>query len=247
MSVSRDGSFTVMTYNVGNGLVAPESLTKFLRESGAELIGLQEVDAGQAAALEADRDSFPFQVVRGSGFEGRGLLSQHPILEHEWLDISPGRPDLRVSIDLFSTKVTVLVAHPRPPKFRRGKFEFDEITEAQIDRVGALTSGAAPAILIGDFNMTPRNPAHARLIAAGLIDAQLAAGSRRAATFPVRPGKIRRGNHRLSWVPLLPVARFDYVWHTRDITPLGAWIGRHGGSDHRPVLARLALAEAIAN
>src|SRR4051812_7316505 len=118
MSDSRDRTFTVMTYNVGNGLVAPESLMSFLRESGAEIIGLQEVDAGQAAALEADVESFPFQVVRGTGFEGRGLLSRHRILEHEWLEIVPGRPDLRAVIDFLGTRITILVAHPRPPKFR---------------------------------------------------------------------------------------------------------------------------------
>ena len=33
---------TVMTYNVGAGLAAPQSLVEVLRQSGADIIGLQE-------------------------------------------------------------------------------------------------------------------------------------------------------------------------------------------------------------
>jgi vancomycin resistance protein VanJ len=36
------------------------------------------------------------------------------------------------------------------------------------------------------------------------------------------------------------VARVDYIWHTPDLVALEAWVGADAGSDHLPVLARLA-------
>ena len=39
-------AFTVMTYNLGNGLADPKRLVTTLRSSTADLIGLQEVESG---------------------------------------------------------------------------------------------------------------------------------------------------------------------------------------------------------
>jgi endonuclease/exonuclease/phosphatase (EEP) superfamily protein YafD len=238
---STNATFAVMSFNVGNGLVPPRRLVAMLRQSGADIVGLQEVNAAQAAAVAREAvESYPYQAVRGSGFSGRGLLSRYPIVAHEWLELVPDRPDLRITVDLCGRPTAIVVAHPQPPRLRLRGMAFDTVTAAQIDRLALIAVTAAPAVLLGDFNMTPRHPAHARLRAAGLVDAQSVAGSRRGATFPLRPGRSRRWNHRLSWVPLLPVFRVDYVWHTGDLATLGAWVGRGAGSDHRPVLARLA-------
>lgn len=43
-------------------------------------------------------------------------------------------------------------------------------------------------MLLGDFNMTPRNPAYARLVAKGLVDAFVVAGVGRGWTLPRRVG-----------------------------------------------------------
>ena len=42
---------TVMTYNVGAGLAAPPRLVEVLRQSGADIIGLQELAPEQGAAI----------------------------------------------------------------------------------------------------------------------------------------------------------------------------------------------------
>jgi endonuclease/exonuclease/phosphatase (EEP) superfamily protein YafD len=41
-----------------------------------------------------------------------------------------------------------------------------------------------------------------------------------------------------------PIVRLDYIWHSREFRPLAAYLGRSGGSDHRPVIARLELEAA---
>jgi len=42
-------------------------------------------------------------------------------------------------------------------------------------------------------------------------------------------------------MPMLPFLRVDYIWSTPDLTALAAWLGEDAGSDHLPVLARLAI------
>ncbi|MBV6628011.1 MAG: endonuclease/exonuclease/phosphatase family protein [Rivularia sp. (in: Bacteria)] len=38
-----------------------------------------------------------------------------------------------------------------------------------------------------------------------------------------------------------PVGRIDYIWHTEDIKTVKAYVGKGGGSDHLPVIAKLHI------
>jgi endonuclease/exonuclease/phosphatase (EEP) superfamily protein YafD len=84
-----------------------------------------------------------------------------------------------------------------------------------------------------------------RLAEAGLVDAFKSAGGRGGRTFPLRPGKMRSVNHRMSWVPLPAFTRVDYIWHTRELRAIDAWVNHGAGSDHRPVFARLVLPGSV--
>jgi vancomycin resistance protein VanJ len=232
--IGSSNAFTVLTYNVGNGLAEASRLASFVRESGADIVGLQEIDAHQVAALnEAAAEVYPYRILLGSGFAGRGLLSRYPILDEEWHEWSPGL------LDLSGRPTTVVVAHPPPPRLRKSGIVFDPGTVAQIDRLAEITTAAPSALLLGDFNMTSRHSSYAQLTMAGLVDAYLTAGAGHGSTFPLRPGRMRRFNHRMSWVPLPSFARVDFIWHTVDLSAVAAWVERGAGSDHRPVFARL--------
>ncbi|MEA2594177.1 MAG: vancomycin resistance protein VanJ [Thermomicrobiales bacterium] len=230
-----------MTYNLGNGLAEPERLVAALRASTADLIGLQELEAGQAQAIARRLGTlFPFQILHPAGFAGKGLLSRYPILEQEQLHLSPGRPDLRAVIDLDGESVTVIVAHPRPPRVGRTGIVFDAVTTDQIDGLARIAVSGPPSVVVGDFNMTIRHSRYAHWTSAGMIDA-FRTIRRGGATLPVRVGRSVRLNDRLAGFPLRPVVRVDYIWHTAHLAAEAAWVGEDAGSDHLPVLARLAL------
>ena len=54
-------TFTVMTFNVGNGLAKPARLVAALRICDADVVGLQELNAEQAEAIERDLRGAPLQ------------------------------------------------------------------------------------------------------------------------------------------------------------------------------------------
>jgi endonuclease/exonuclease/phosphatase family metal-dependent hydrolase len=231
-----------MTYNVGNGLAEPMRLAGLLRDVAADVVGLQELAPRQADTLRSDlRDLYPFQVLVPTGFAGKGLLSRFPIITHEQLVLYYNRPDLRAVVDLAEGPLSVLVAHPPPPRLRGSRIAFDAAAVAQLERLSELALDSAPGVLLGDLNMTPRNPLYAEFSAAGLVDAFAVAGSGRGWTLPMRIGQASRFKHGMHRVPLRPVARVDYIWCTPGITAERAWLGGDGGSDHLPVLARLSL------
>ena len=235
-------TIVVVTFNIGNGLAPTERLRDFLRSVSADIVGLQEVSPQQATVLGEDiSDLYPHRIVSGTGFSGRALLSRFPITDHAWITCHPGRPDLRARVSIDEQEMTVVVAHPSPPKPGRNGIVFDSITLQQIRDTANLTVESRPAVLLGDFNMTIRNPAYQWMTEIGLTDAYVNVGNRGGRTFPVRLSRIWRMKVPISWMPLRPVARLDYIWLTSEISPLEAWLGEDVGSDHLPVLARLSL------
>jgi endonuclease/exonuclease/phosphatase (EEP) superfamily protein YafD len=236
---------TVMTYNVGNGLADPSRLANLLRESPADLVGLQELAVPQAEVMASDLTSiYPYQILTPTGFAGKGLLSRYPVLTQEQLTLYPDRADLRAAVDIHGVSVNVLIAHPPPPRLRGARIDFDPMAVSQLNTLAGLALESRPSVLLGDFNMSRRNPAYARFIAAGLMDAFAVAGSGRGWTLPKRLGRATRFRHGLHGLPLRPVMRVDYIWYTPGLHAESAWVGGDAGSDHLPVLARLVLPRA---
>ena len=228
-----DNTFTVMSYNVGNGMVKPDCLANLLQETPADIVGLQEVTRGQAEVFDQMRSQYPYQAVFGAGIPGKAILSQYQISDTESLFLYPERPDLRAAVTIQNRRLMVFVAHPLPPRLHRNGIHFKTATVAQIARLGDLASTSGAAIMMGDFNMTDRHEQHAALVARGLTDAFRAAGKGSGFTLPVRWSRVR----------LRPFVRVDYIWHSSHLHTLAAWLGRDAGSDHIPVLAQLAWRE----
>ncbi len=234
-------SLTVMTFNVGNGLARPKRLVEAIEDGNADIVALQELNTAQAEAIESELTAlFPHQVLLPAGFAGKGLLSRFPLTHSQQLSLYPERPDLTVSLEVDGVPLNVVVGHPPPPHLHGTHIAFDRDALAQLETLASLAMDAAPAILLGDMNMTPRHRVYAQFVSAGLVDAFAQAGHGRGLTLPVRLGhaRIKHGLHRL---PLRAVARVDYIWLTPGLRAESAWVGNDGGSDHLPVFARIAF------
>lgn len=64
---------TVLSYNVGNGLAPPARLARYLAESDADIIGLQELSVPQAEVIEKLLvEHYPYRLLVPTGFSGKG-------------------------------------------------------------------------------------------------------------------------------------------------------------------------------
>jgi endonuclease/exonuclease/phosphatase family metal-dependent hydrolase len=234
----------VLSYNVGNGLAPADRLVQYLYYADADIIGLQELAGDQAEAIERQLATvYPYRVLFPAGFAGKGLLSRFPIVASERHLFADGRPDLSAQIEIGGRTAQVVVAHPRPPKVRVSGATFDPVTLRQIQEVAKLATGGGPSLVLGDFNMTHRQPEHRIMTTAGLIDAFHEVGSS-VNSFPKRVGNPHRFGPRTQNITLPPIIRIDYIWYTRDFIARSAGLGRDAGSDHLPVVAGIDWRDA---
>jgi vancomycin resistance protein VanJ len=237
--------FSVMTCNIGNGRANPDRLVRVCRASGADLIGMQEVSRDQANLLINQlTDEYPHQALFPGGFAGKAVFSHYPISCTEQLQLSPVRPDLQVRIKIDAQSLTLIVAHPPPPRLYWTGIRFDPQTWRQIQTLAQLAIDHSPAILMGDFNLVDWRDEYAYLHAIGLQDAFKESGRKFGYTLPMRIGpwkRLKTVNRMINWLPLIPILRVDYVWFTEEMSSLDAWVGEDTGSDHRPVMAHLQM------
>src|SRR3954470_3751269 len=162
MDAPAGTSFLVMTHNAGNGHARPPKLTQVLRESDADIIGLQEITAEQATALDtALCDVYPFRVLYGEGIPGKGFLSRFPITASRRLQFYPNRPDLWGQFDLGGRTLEIVNGHPWPPRIHWNGYYQGKETREHIRKLLALATSGQPTIVLGDFNFTETNEAYA--------------------------------------------------------------------------------------
>ena len=231
---------TVMTYNVGAGLTNPRRLVEVLRQSSADIVGLQELAPDQGTAIATVLgDDYPYQVLHPTGIPGKGLISRFPVQESALLDLHPGRPDLQAIVAAPDGDLTIIVAHPPPPRIGRHRVRQAALADQQISGIVAVTTGGTPTVLLTDFNRVGWQAAYRQLRQSGLIDAFGSAGRGTGFTLPTRLSHLAYRGHPLGELPLPPMLRVDYVWHTTHFRTLDSWIGGNADSDHLPVLAVL--------
>jgi endonuclease/exonuclease/phosphatase family metal-dependent hydrolase len=236
---------SVATMNVGNGMAPDERLAAAIREMAPDVIGLEELNARQADHLARELEAeWPYQFSFGDSYEGRGVFSRYPLRGETMLEIATGRPDALVEIELDGQVLTLLVGHPRPPKLRRASLDIPFALHRQLLRLADLALEASPAVLLGDFNIRPDTSIYGRLRDRGLVDAFAASGEGAERTFPVRLERGRAPGGRKMRFKTPPLFRLDYVWHTPDIRSVATWVGGDTGSDHLPVMSRLAIPRA---
>jgi vancomycin resistance protein VanJ len=223
---------TAMTYNLLTNATDPDALVEMLRDSGADIVALQEVSPSRANLLERElAAAYPHRVLYDLGIPGVGLLSRHPILEHELFYLqAQTHPYLRATLDVEGAPLTVIVAHPPPPGLVGRTIRIHPQAPLDIASVTEMAASGGPTLLLGDFNFTDQNDVYRIVTRAGLRDAFREAGWGFGLTHP------RRLPQHGSF-PLL--TRIDFIFYTGDFEATRAWVGPDAGSDHLPVLAEL--------
>ena len=229
----------VATFNTYEGSPSLRSVRDLVAATDPDVLVLQEVGPEREARVRRMLgDRYPaVMAVQDDRAGGVMVLSRFPIVETRPVSLStePTRDTAVAVLDVDGRPVQVVPVHLTSPCPRCGT-SVTERLELEGDRrpaelaavLRALDSGA-PAVIAGDFNSTERSEPYRLLTAVGFEDPHRAVGNGPGFTWPT---------DRLP----IPVVRIDWIL-TRGLVAVDAWVGDGGTSDHRPVLADLALPE----
>jgi endonuclease/exonuclease/phosphatase family metal-dependent hydrolase len=246
--------FRVASFNIHHGVGMDGRLdlgrtAAVIRETGATVVGLQEVDrhlsarsgwADQAAWLAGE---LGLEVVHGPTLDldphdpsvpdaprrryGNAILSAHPI--HTWQALalpSGGRREPRglvtAVVDVDGSAVRVAATHLQVRSRSERLSQAARIVELLEDAGPEPVGERAPRVLLGDMNAEPDSP-EIGLLTTRLVDAWVAAGDGPGFTFDAAT----------------PHARIDYVMTSPDLVAAAAWLVPTLASDHYPIVAEL--------
>jgi endonuclease/exonuclease/phosphatase (EEP) superfamily protein YafD len=222
-TASANGTLTVVSFNAYFANEDAARLAGYLAAENADLVGIVELGSPMAKGLEAKLASLPHRVLLPGTVEGLGLFSRHPVeLLHQrtGADAPDAWPAIIARVHAPQGPVTVALMHPPPPLRDLAAEHAAQIA----DFARRLAAVPGPVIAMGDLNATPWSAAYRRFRReAGLETA-----------YPSALGPASWPSE--SPVALLPV---DHVL-ARGFDVVSGARGPDLGSDHYPVLARLA-------
>ncbi|MBA3672490.1 MAG: endonuclease/exonuclease/phosphatase family protein, partial [Gemmatimonadaceae bacterium] len=204
-----DGSLQVMVYNIHAGKDAKgvDNLARvaaLVREAGADLVLLQEVDRNTTRSGKVDQ---PAELAKMTGYSvalgksldfqggdyGIALLSRSPIgaWERVHLPVEPpqersgGSHEARVA--LVATVATsagpVTIVNTHLDASREDTYRRQEVRRI-VALVDSLRARGTPVIIGGDFNSTPESAAQEDVRRSGMRDSWTECGRGGALTFP---------------------------------------------------------------
>jgi len=195
-------------------------MVAWLRMEKVDLAVVLEVARAHVRELEAMADYPHRRIVPDEGPFGIAVLSRHPLAEVKVIEGAAGIPRIEAVVQLARDRVRLIALHPMPPLRTEDHFARNRTLRALAD---AAAASGEPSILAGDLNATPWSSAFA-----GLSDRGLRRASGLAPTWPA----VAAG---LMGIPI------DHVLVTRQWQVVASGRGPNLGSDHLPVLVKLAL------
>ncbi|MGQ9494335.1 MAG: endonuclease/exonuclease/phosphatase family protein [Anaerolineae bacterium] len=220
----------VGTYNIHYGYnttwqFSLEEMAKTIEESGADVVVLQEVDAGRITSYCVDDALWLARRLRMEAFyqptierlTGIAMLYRLPLAKAEGQLLTSQLEQTAIIHTRLQVGGKKLDAY--------GTWFGLEPEERAVQLSEALAfMGQGAAVFGGDLNSTPDSPIYQRLTEAGFVDPFVAIG---LAPLPTSPSEQ-------------PEERIDYVW-VRGLKPVDARVLDSTASDHRMVVVEVRL------
>ncbi|MET0812347.1 MAG: endonuclease/exonuclease/phosphatase family protein [Microbacterium sp.] len=223
------GELTVLAWNTQGGAASPESVARLVRETGADIVSLPEMDADAVADIarlvgEEGRD-MAFDTVYGETGDSwipTSVLIAESLGEYRVDAAAGSTPGLPSAVwrPVDGTGPTVVAAHPFPPL----PSGMDQWRDGL--RWVAEQCDGPDVIVAGDLNATLD---HLWGATGSCRDAADSVGAGAVGTWPV-------------WVPAWLASPIDHVlvgsaWTVRGVRVVTSY--DDAGTDHRPIVAVL--------
>lgn len=217
--------------NVHSANERHDLVLSFLRNAGADVILLMEVNDRWMRALAPLRGSHPHVIVqsREDNF-GIALFSRVPLTGGAVLELGDAEvPSLTAEIAASGQRLVLLGTHPLPP----ASSTYARFRNSQLRSISEWTRRQrAPFVVFGDLNATPWSPHFTAL----LHESGLQNSAQGRGLFG-------------SWPAWLPCGRIplDHCLISPTIHVAGRRLGPAVGSDHLPIVVDLELPRANAH
>lgn len=220
----------VLTANLLRGRAAGAELVGLVRETGADVLFLQELSDDAVARLKQAGlgELLPHEMpdIAEYRYRGSGIYARHPL--RDGLTIGPSyasQPTARLDLP-GSRSVQLVCVHPHPPS----PPWFGPAAPLWRGEMAALPPpGDPPVVLAGDYNATLDHAQFRRLLRLGHVDAASQAGNGLVPTWGPGPG----GRPAL--------LTFDHVLIDARCAVLATRAYPLPGSDHRALYAEFRL------
>ncbi|MCA0458408.1 MAG: endonuclease/exonuclease/phosphatase family protein [Chloroflexi bacterium] len=236
---------TLLTYNLHAEKTQLAPMTDVVRLANADIVAFQEMSSEASATLDTDlADLYLYRALypapENNPYHGRGLLSRYPITEaYSWPVEYPIPVRLmRAVIDVNGTPVVIYNFHAPPSTPIYGQpLDFHPRGQQIADVLAMIAEERGALIWMGDFNTTDTDVNYPKIVAQ-LQDTYREVGWGMGFTNP--DWSFPQAREGLPFIPIHQ--RPDYIFHNSYFLPLAASVWpASGGSDHRAVLAALAL------
>ncbi len=226
--------FRILTYNVNWGGPQPELAAEIIRQSGADIVCLQETTPQWEALLRRELShDYPFAAFRNSQNRmggGLAFLARTAGSEIAYIRSDTGWFDgWIIAFRTALGRIQVLNVHLRPPVSDSGSWVSGYLTTRddrvrEIERFYERRRPELPIIVAGDFNDSQNSPVIEWLEEKGMVNA-LPAFDRNSPTWQWRTSLVKLSR------------RMDHVVYSRELQCCSARVIRAGASDHFPVEA----------
>ncbi|WNI25094.1 endonuclease/exonuclease/phosphatase family protein [Streptomyces sp. ITFR-16] len=217
------GDLTVATHNVNADNPDPAGTAQQVAGSGADVIALQELPAGQVAAYESALAArFPYHSVQGTV----GVWSKYRLSDTRPVDIKMGWVRaMRTTVATPEGPLAVYVAHLPSVRVKLHAGFTANQRDQSADALGEAISHERleRVALLGDLNGT-MNDRSLNAVTSQMRSTQGAAGD----------------GFGFSWPASFPMARIDQIM-VKGVEPMSSWTLPATDSDHLPIAARVKL------
>jgi endonuclease/exonuclease/phosphatase (EEP) superfamily protein YafD len=220
-------TFTVLSANIHHGTGEAEALAQLVERHRPDLLAIQELTPSFARELRrAGIDGMlPNQILETRrNVSGAGLYSRLPMRKLAGAQAFAFRQPRAILRLPDGRRVRVVDVHPYPPQ-RQAVEEWGEALES-LPSAGR----GVPWVLVGDFNATLDHSQLREILDRGYRDAGEVAGEGLEPTWPAE-----------EWASRLPGVTIDHVLADERLGIVDYEVEELPGSDHRPLLAELAL------
>ncbi|MEO8393004.1 MAG: endonuclease/exonuclease/phosphatase family protein [Chloroflexota bacterium] len=242
-------SFRLITFNVWGDNPDMSRIEDWLKTQQADAVVTIELPPAWANGVPVLKEVYPQQITNHAQgiYWGSTVLSSHPIISTDVFNLGE-IPQQRIVIEVGGQQIAIYAIHlylpvgdkphiPLQTNFYSNSFlSYDGAKrEAQIHTLlDRLKGEPLPYVVAGDFNLSDQAAAYNDL-ASTMGDSFREVGVGLGTSWP---------SFQAFGLPAVipPLVRIDYIWHSDSLRALQAEEGPFLGSDHRPMLATLALA-----